>query len=245
MRIIDSHCHPQFPQYDEDRDLVVRAALSEGVGMICVGTDLQSSEAAIQLAEKYEGIWASVGLHPNDVGSEFSIRAFEDLARSSKKVVAIGEIGLDYYRTSNKEGQRKAFEAQLELAHLLALPVIVHCRDAHSDMRQIIEAPGVIHSFTGTKEEAQSYAEKGLFLGFNGILTFTDQYDAAALAAGLGHILLETDSPYLAPAPYRGKRNVPNNVTLIAEKLSRIYKEDVLTIIKHTKANTVNLFNIH
>src|SRR3989344_7758644 len=137
-RIIDSHCHPQFPQYDADRDEVVHRALDAGVQMICVGTDLEMSQKAVELAERFEGVWASVGLHPNDnldETTDFSL--YQSLARHPK-VVAIGEIGLDYYRTTEpiqKELQRSRFKQQLEFAHK---PIIIHCRDAHDDMQKLL-----------------------------------------------------------------------------------------------------------
>src|SRR4030042_2015884 len=149
MRLIDSHCHPQFPQYDPDRDEVIRSALKEGVGMVCVGTDYDTSEKAIQIAEKYEGVWASVGRHPNERDEGHSISKYERLATSSTRVVAIGEIGLDYHGGADKGRQREGFIEQRALAQRLGLPMIIHCRDATTDMRGVLSPParGVIHHF--------------------------------------------------------------------------------------------------
>ena len=149
--VIDTHCHVQFPQYDHDRAEVIRRALDAGIGMICVGTDLEMSRRAVELADRYEGIWASVGLHPNDNLTEhYNQSLYRDLT-AHPKVIAIGEIGLDYYRTTEphlREIQKERFKEQLSLSDK---PLIIHCRDAHDDMIEILHAThmrGVIHSFT-------------------------------------------------------------------------------------------------
>ena len=154
--VIDTHCHPQFPQYDADRDEVIGRAQKRGIGMVCVGTDVATSAQAVALAEHYEGLYASVGLHPNDnLGEVYVATEYEKLV-SHPRVVAVGEIGLDYFRTTDdslKEKQRSRFDSQLGLAERVQKPVIIHCRDAHEDMVSIIhtkEIQGVIHSFNGT-----------------------------------------------------------------------------------------------
>ena len=237
------------PAIDQDRDAVVQHALESGVGMVCVGTDLKTSEQAVTLAERYEGVWASVGLHPNDdLNEQYDEVAYERLAASSGKVIAIGEIGLDYYRTTEKRAfQRERFLKQLDLAKRLTLPVIIHCRDAHEDMAEILkdkEVRGVVHSFTGTAQQAAAYADMGLFVGFNGIVTFTDQYNEAVRTVPLDRLLLETDSPFLSPAPYRGKRNEPVRVLEVAKRVSAIKMVDEETLLKASNSNTYRLFNI-
>src|SRR3989344_1091452 len=194
--IIDSHCHPQFPQYDEDRDVMIQRALDAGIKMICIGIDLESSRAGIELAQKYEGMWATVGVHPNDNPTEvFDETIYKELL-AMPKVVAMGEIGLDYYRTTEeveRQAQRERFEKQLAFAVKSNVPVVLHARDAskgslglvHRDMLSIIknwkleiknsalqERSGVAHSFTGSTDEANMYLDLGFYLGFNGIITF-------------------------------------------------------------------------
>ena len=251
MNMIDSHCHPQLSQYDEDRDFVVQRALSGGIGMICVGTDLVSSRTAIQLAEKYEGVWASVGLHPNDNLDElYDDGAYERLASSSAKVIAIGEVGLDYFRTTNataRSVQKERFEKQLELAERLHLPLIIHCRDAHEDMATILgsrQNRGVIHSFTGTPDEVDRYVSLGLHIGINGIATFTDQYNESIQAIPEDRILAETDAPFLAPVPHRGTRNEPIYVLEVVRRLADIRGQPYETLIRQLEYNTRMLFDI-
>jgi len=258
MIFIDSHCHPQSPQYDEDRDKMINRTLNEGVSMVCVGTDFEMSEKAIRLAREHDGIWASVGLHPNDnLGEKFDKDKYRNLLLQ-EKVVAMGEVGLDYYRTEEEKDQKiqkKRFEEQLELAKEIKKPVIFHCRDArigsvgkaHKDMFEILESAGfniggVMHSFTGTKEEAKKYLDLGLYLGFNGIITFSKQYDELIKSLPLGSILIETDAPYLTPEPHRGKRNEPSYAKLIAQKISELREVSIEEIAQKTTENTKRLF---
>lgn len=260
MYFIDSHCHPQLSQYDNDREEMISRTLKEGVFMICVGTDLKMSEEAISLAREYEGIWASVGLHPNDnLGEKFDKAEYRKLLLQ-EKVVAMGEIGLDYYRTEGAEDQKiqkQRFEEQLELAKETGKPVIFHCRDArigsigvvHKDMFEILKNAGfnlggVMHSFTGTKEEAKKYLDLGLYLGFNGIITFSKQYDELIKYLPLEKILIETDAPYLTPEPHRGKRNEPAYVKFVAQKIAELRGVFVEEITQKTTENTKKLFSL-
>ena len=261
MSIFDSHCHPQFPQYDNDREEMIKRARDAGVFMICIGTDLETSKQGIELAQKTEGMWASVGLHPNDnLDEKFNPEEYEDLLRQDK-VVAMGEIGLDYYRTtedSAKKFQRERFEQQLDVAKRVNVPVIIHSRDAgkgsvgivHGDLLSILKNNlpsrlGVAHSFTGTLEEAKKYLECGFSLGFNGILTFARQYDDVVRYAPLGRILLETDAPFLAPEPYRGKRNESAYIIEVAKKLAELKNISLEKVIEKTTENCKNLFNLN
>ncbi len=252
IKLIDTHCHPQMPQYDADRDVVIERARSAGVGMICVGVDFESSRQAIALAEQYAGLWASVGLHPNDnLDESYDQAAYETLALHPK-VIAIGEVGLDYYRTTEpekQEFQKERFLEQIALAQHTNLPLIIHCRDAHDDMLEILlgrELPkgGVIHSFTGTVTQARAYINRGFFIGLNGIITFSSMYAEMVRSIPADWILLETDAPYLAPQPHRGKRNEPmyitETVTAIAN-LKRISKEGLALL---TSTNAKRLFSI-
>lgn len=268
LRVFDSHCHLQFTQYDKDRDEIIRRALDAGVSMICVGTDLEMSKKGIELAEKHEGIWATVGLHPNDIEKATSDQwlVISDLL-SESKVVAVGEVGLDYYRTTEPEKQKKQkeiFEQFLDLSAKCDKPVILHSRDAgkgsigkvHGDMVEIllkksdlfhdrsINQIGVMHSFTGTEEDAKKYLEMGFYLGFNGILTFTSQYDEVVKYVPLDRILLETDAPFLAPEPYRGTRNEPIYVIEVAKKVAELKNEKLEKVIEQTTENCKNLFKL-
>lgn len=256
--IFDSHCHPQFPHFDQDRDEMIKRTLKEGVFMICVGTDLETSKKAIELAHKYEGVWATIGLHPNDnLNKEFNPSIYEELL-NQEKVVGFGEIGLDYYRTEKTEDQKfqkERFGKQLELAVKIDKPLILHCRDAktgssdkaHSDLINYLENKnlrGVIHSFTGTIAEAEKYLNLGFYLGFNGIITFANQYDELIKQVPLGKILLETDAPYLAPLPFRGQQNEPLYVKYVAEKIAQLKSIDYNQVAEKTFKNTQKLFSI-
>src|SRR5258708_1702808 len=232
MKIFDSHCHPQYPQY-EDREEMLARAKAAGVQMICIGTDLETSRQGVELAQAHDGIWATVGLHPNDnVNEVFNPEDYRKLLKQ-EKVIALGEIGLDYYRTQGEEAQQKQkdrFIQQLKLAYEENLPVALHCRDgksgstgqAYPDMIQILKDNphhgGVVHSCTASLEEAKQFLDLGFYLGFNGIITFARTYDDVVRATPLDRILLETDAPFLTPEPYRGQRNEPAFAIEFAKK---------------------------
>jgi len=270
--IFDSHCHPQFPQYDKDREEVFKRTLEQGVFMICVGTDLETSKQGIELAQAYENIWAAVGIHPNDSEvlniTNNVLREFENLL-NNKKVVAVGEVGVDYYRTTDinkQEKQREIFGKFIELACKHKKPLIIHVRDAgkgstgkiHLDMVSILKQynfyhdremdyiprTGVMHSFTGSTDDAKKYLDLGFYLGFNGIITFARQYDEVIKYTPLENILLETDAPYLTPEPYRGQRNEPTYVIEVAKKIAELKNEPLEKVIEITTKNCQNLFNI-
>lgn len=260
MKIIDSHCHLQYPKYENDREEVILKTLDASIQMICVGTDFQTSNAGIEIAQKYEGVWASVGLHPNDnLNENFDSSEYEKLLKMPK-VVAMGEIGLDYYRTVELEAQKiqkNRFEIQLDLAVRTNMPVILHSRDSgkgstglvHPDMISILKNNlppklGVAHSFTGTIEEAKTYLDLGFYLGFNGIITFARQYDEVVKYVPLEGILLETDAPFLAPEPYRGQRNEPSYIIEVAKILAELKGESIEKIAQQTTENSKRLFNI-
>ncbi|HEY4474438.1 MAG TPA: TatD family hydrolase [Candidatus Paceibacterota bacterium] len=255
--IFDSHCHPQMAQYDKDREDVISQALKEGVSMICVGTDLETSRQGIELAQKYENIWASVGLHPNDISEYFDISIYQSILENPK-VVAVGEVGLDYYRTPElrkQEKQKEVFGQFINLALKHDKPLILHCRDskagsiglAYKDMAEIIgnsALHGVVHSFTGSIEDVKKYLELGFHLGFNGIITFARQYDEMVREVPLNRILLETDAPFLTPEPYRGKRNEPAYVVEVAKKIAELKNEPYEKIVGQTTGNCKKLFGL-
>jgi TatD DNase family protein len=210
--------------------------------MVCVGTNLANSRHATELSERYEGLYASVGIHPSESG-DIPL----ELAKHSK-VVAIGEIGLDYYHAGNKTHQKELFERQLKLASEINKPVIIHCRDAHDDMLCILKAEnissGVIHSFNGTSEQARAYLELGLFVGLNAIVTFSDQYKDMIRVLPIERILLETDAPYLAPAPYRGRRNEPLYIEAAGNQIAEILGITPSELFSATTKNAERLFGI-
>lgn len=233
-------------------------AFSKKINLICVGTDLETSKRAIELAHSHQRIWATVGLHPNDnLGEEFNSDIYEKLLKM-EKVVAMGEIGLDYYRTTeekDKQFQRDRFEKQVALAVKVGKPVIIHSRDAgkgsmgivHKDLLEILkknlpDRGGVVHSFTGSVEEAQKYMDLGFYIGFNCIVTFSEQYDELVKFVPLDKILIETDAPFLAPE--RGKRNEPVYVTEVAKKISQLKGVPYDEVLKQTTNNCRQLFNI-
>lgn len=239
---------------------MIKRARDAGVFMICVGTDLESSKKGIELAQKTEGMWASVGSHPNDnLDEEFNPKEYEELLKQDK-VVAMGEIGLDYYRTtedSAKKFQRERFEQQLDVARKVDVPIIIHSRDAgkgsvgivHKDLISILKNNlpsrlGVAHSFTGTLDEAKKYLNLGFYLGFNGIITFARQYDEVVKYAPLEQILLETDAPYLAPEPYRGQRNESIYIIEVAKKLADLKSLSLEEVVGQTTQNCNKLFRL-
>lgn len=236
---------------------MLKRNLSVGTKMIAVGTDFEMSVKAIELAQKYENIWAAVGLHPNDnLHEELDLEKYRVLL-NEPKVVAIGEIGLDYYRTTGDEmiaKQKDRFIKFLELARETDKSLIVHCRDAYTDMLEMLSSAetlfgaatlkGVVHSFTSTWKMAQKFIEQGFLIGLNGIVTFTDQHNELIKNIPLDKLLLETDAPYLAPVPHRGKRNESIYLNFIAEKIAKIKGESVKKIAEETSKNTKKLFEL-
>src|SRR3989344_8786578 len=241
--VFDTHCHPQFPQYKNDREEVIKRALDGRVFMIAVGTDLESSKKGIELAQKNNGIWVTVGLHPNDTNEFYDTMIYHKML-SEPKVVAIGEVGLDYYRTPEPEKQKKqkeVFEQFIDLAQKTKKPMVLHFRDSpkgssgrvHKDALEILpqNIVGVSHSFTGNLDEAKEYINRGMYLGFNGIITFARQYDEVLKYVPLENILLETDAPYLTPEPYRGQRNEPVFVKEVAKKVAELKNVSIDEVI--------------
>jgi TatD DNase family protein len=263
MKYIDAHCHLQFAQYDEDRDALARQMREEGITGITVGCDLDSSKKAVALAEKYEHIYASVGLHPNHESDEwYEKEQYRQLA-SSAKVVAIGECGLDYYRTTEindeiKKKQKRIFKEQIELAAELDKPLIIHSRptkgtqDAYQDVIALLseakqahpQLRGDIHFFVGGIDEAQAFIELGFTLSFTAVITFARDYDAVIKAIPLRSILSETDAPYVAPLARRGQRNDSLSVKDVAEKIAEVRNEDREIVRTALAANAQKLFSL-
>lgn len=227
----DSHSHMDDRRFDADRDGIMDDLKSHGVGLLMnVGCDLPSSERSVALAERYSFVYAAVGSHPDDADHVDGrlLDRYRALA-GHEKVRAIGEIGLDYhYEDVPRTQQIIAFEQQLELAEALKLPVIVHEREAHGDAMEIVrrhpDVRGVFHCFSGSKELALWLVERGWYIGFTGVVTFKNARRAveAVQALPLDRILIETDCPYMAPEPYRGRRNDSRYVPLVAAKIAEL-----------------------
>jgi TatD DNase family protein len=251
--LIDTHCHLDFSQFDSDREKVIQRAIKNKVNLIItIGTNLYSSQKAIELAEKFAVIYAAIGIHPNDCIrlEEDDFNQIKELS-SHNKVVALGEIGLDYYRMNIPiKKQQDIFRIQLQLAHSLKLPVIIHNRDAHDDIYKILmeenaaETSGVLHSFTGDVSFLESILALSFYVSFTGSVTFKNSnYENILAKVPLERLLLETDSPFLTPVPFRGKRNEPAYIRYIAEKIAQIKKISVGELAKVTSENAKRLFS--
>lgn len=258
----DTHCHLDFKSFDADRSQVIDRARQAGVQRILnPGIDLASSQKALELARSEPGIFAAVGVHPNEAGAwqADSLAHLRRLAGDSR-VVAIGEIGLDYYRDRcPAERQKRIFREQLTLAAELQLPVVVHNRQATADLLELLsewraalvssgsplaERPGVLHSFSEEQSPAHLAISMGFFIGFSGPVTFRNAPDLQGVAAGLplSRLLIETDAPFLAPHPHRGKRNEPAFVRLVAEKIAELHGVPLEAVARITTANATRLF---
>lgn len=285
--IIDTHCHVHFNAYKQDMDEVIKHALAVGVFMITVGTQQDTSRRAVEVAEKYDGVWATIGLHPSHTSEqsfedddetptstiktrseEFDPAFYRELAQN-KKVVAIGECGLDYYHLPEnilveeaKKKQKIALCAQLDLADELGLPVIIHSREAHTDQMEILREyiaagkltrRGVAHCFTGTLEEANDYINLGFLISVTGIIAFSPRKSDGSISPlqkiiqqiSLESVMVETDAPYLAPPPYRGKRNEPAYVIEVAKKLAELHGKSLEEVIEATNNNAKRFFGIY
>ncbi len=252
--LVDSHCHLDFDAFDGELDQVVENARNAGVGMmITICTRLSAFDQVLAVAERYDHIYCSVGVHPHEAMAE-GVRAPDRLVElaAHPKVVGIGETGLDYYYDhSPREAQQVSFRAHIEAAQRTGLPLIIHTRDADDDMQRMLaaadaEAPfsGVLHCFSSSRALAEAAVGQGLFVSFSGILTFkkADELREIAGVLPLPQILVETDSPYLAPVPNRGKRNEPSYVAHTAAKLAEIRQVGSAEIASMTTDNFFNLF---
>ena len=252
--LIDTHAHLNFPDYQDTAiaEILERAEKADVKRVINVGTNLATSLQSIKLAAEYPNIFASAGIHPQDAHelNENDIQTIYELARDNNKVVAIGEIGLDYFKAENSpEEQKSVFRSMLKIAKELELPYIVHNRDAAIDVLRIIKEAdypnGVMHCFGGDLALAEEVLALGLKISFTGILTFKNAVavQAAAKAIPLSRIMLETDAPFLAPMPYRGQRNEPAYIQYIAQKLAEIKDLELSAIKETTSANAFSFFS--
>ena len=280
--LFDVHTHTQFAAYAEDKDAVIRRALDAGVWMVNVGTQRDTSEASVETAHQYmEGVYASVGLHPvhtersyhdaqeldisdkqqatgdkgfTSRGEEFDFEYYKKLAQDPK-VVAIGECGLDYYRSTNQESrikQERAFRAQIELAQEVKKPLMIHCRNAFADLITALNAKrstlnahsGVIHFFAGTVDDARALLDLGFSFSFGGVITFARDYDEVVRYIPIERIVLETDAPYITPVPHRGRRNEPAYIVETARKLAELKTLSYETTAQMTTENARKIFDI-
>lgn len=283
--LIDTHAHINFDDYKDDSDETIRRALDNDTWMILVGSEYKTSNRALNYANKYEkGVYAAVGLHPiylqenlvtsdtsksdeyetNLKSEEFDYGSYEKLAKF-EKVVAIGEIGLDYYhldpaknQNDLKKKQQEVFAAQIFLARNLDLPVIIHCRQAHDDLLEMLQdfkkeyghllptnRPwGVLHCFSGNEDLAWKYFNLGLIISFTGLITFSRNWDDLIRKTPLDRMMIETDSPYMTPEPYRGQRNEPLLVQYVAQKIADIKGIKMEKVAEKTTATARNLFRI-
>lgn len=263
MSYTDTHCHLDFDRFDEDREAVIQRAIKQGLARIMApGIDLASSRAVAALAQKEEIVYAAVGVHPN-YGSGWDASILDQLSElaDQPKVLAIGEIGLDYYWDDTpKPLQHKIFRQQLELAAEKNLPVIVHNREAHEDVFEILlawqqdlvaknaplaEKPGVLHSYSGNIIQAEKLLDAGFYLGITGPVTFKNAQDMQVVATQVPEtrLLIETDAPFLTPHPNRGKRNEPAYVVYVAEKIATLRGISPKAVGEFTSRNAKILFD--
>ncbi|MCH9770521.1 MAG: TatD family hydrolase [Gammaproteobacteria bacterium] len=254
--IIDSHCHLQMLDQEKLGDLstILKAAKQADVEhILCVGVDLTHAHQAVEIAEQYPHVSASIGLHPSEkLANEPDEAAYLELAKHPK-VIAIGETGLDYhYNDSGLENMRERFRRQIRVAKQVKKPLIIHSRDAREDTIKILqeesasEVKGVMHCFTESWEMAEQAMALGFYVSFSGIVTFKNAKNVQEVAkkVPLERMLIETDAPYLTPDPYRGKPNGPQYVRLVAEKIAELKNCDYAEVAKHTTQNFYNLFNL-
>ncbi|TSC68906.1 MAG: TatD DNase family protein [Parcubacteria group bacterium Gr01-1014_66] len=276
--LFDVHTHTHFAAFADDTDAVIRRALEAGVWIVNVGTQRDTSAGAIETAHQYqEGVYATIGLHPvhtaksyhdaEELGSTAGAKGFTSRGEEfdhdyyfklgqNKKVVAIGECGLDYYRLveDSKSKQKIAFEQQIELAKELGKPLMIHCRNAFGDLIPLLKAesrklkagasPGVVHFFSGTKEDARNLLDLGFSFSFGGVITFARDYDEVTRYIPIERMLLETDAPYITPVPYRGKRNEPIYIIEVAKKLAEIKELAFEMVAQKTTEHARKVFGV-
>jgi TatD DNase family protein len=258
--LIDSHAHIDLPEFNKDRDQVMARAREQGVrAVINVGVDAESSRKSLVMAKKYDDVFVAVGCHPHEASrmKEGDLESLAELSKDSR-VVAIGEIGLDFYRNlSPRPSQLAAFQKQLDLAVELGLPVVVHCRQAHKEVYDILSAwvkanpadnnrRGVIHCFSGNVDMARRYIELGFYISLAGSVTYPSAGELVEVAreVPLDRLLLETDCPFLAPQAYRGKRNEPAYMVSTAEKVAEVRQAPMEVVAEAAVRNTIALFRL-
>lgn len=276
MKLIDTHAHLNFSAFKDDADIVIKKTLDSDMIVINVGSQYSTSLRAVEYTQKYEGLYAAVGLHPIHIerkefqykdseeleeveisgnGEEFNFEKYLELAKNPK-VVAIGEMGLDYHHFSQEDNipeliskQKKVLLKGIELVNKVGKPIMIHCWDAYNDLYEIlknnpVKKSGVIHSFVGGYKTAQKFIELGYKIGLNGIITYGISYDRLIKELDLENILLETDCPYLAPVPKKSERNEPLYVQYVAEKIAKIKEISIEEVAETTTKNAIKLFRL-
>jgi TatD DNase family protein len=254
--LFDSHAHLNDERFDEDRDELIKSLREKNVDLVVnPGADIETSKSAVELSNKYDFIYAAVGVHPHDVSEldDSAIKTLREMATKNNKVVAIGEIGLDYYYDhSPREAQKEWFKKQILLANELKLPIIIHDRDAHADTFDIIkeyksdEIGCVLHCYSGSVELAREYIKMGCYISIPGTVTFKNSRKVREVAREipLNKLFIETDSPYMAPEPHRGKRNDPSLVAFVADKIAQEKGISYEEVCEKTKENAKIFFGI-
>lgn len=255
-KLFDIHSHLNFSEFDNDREEIIKKMKAEGIFTIVVGTDRETSKSAIELAESAtadDNLFASVGMHPTDKEKEeFDINYYRELA-THPKVVAIGECGIDLFRRDKSDVERQAniFKEHIELALEVDKPLMIHCRDGHDEVLEILndytskygaKLRGNIHFFSGNLDIAQKYFDIGFSISFSGVVTFSRDYDEVIRNAPLERMMIETDSPYVAPVPYRGKRNEPMYVKEVAKRVAEIKGISYEKVTQITTENALRMF---
>lgn len=252
MNIFDAHCHYDDDWFDKDRETLLASLPQKGVcGVLTNATDLDNVKTVLELCDKYPFVYGTAGIHPECLEAPLPENYIEQIAKlcQNKKIVAIGEIGLDYYWDIPKEKQLPVVKAQLELARELDIPVVFHDRDAHADTMELLRyyrPKGLLHCYSGSAEMLKEVIKLGLSISLGGVVTFKNARVPieVAKAVPLDRLLLETDAPYLAPVPYRGKRNDSSLIAYTAEKIAELKDIPTQQLIDITTQNTKNLFGI-
>ena len=249
MTLIDTHAHIYYEDYAECLDEIIQSAAENGVDkIITVGVDLHSSEECVKLAEKYSSVFATCGYHPHEASKAAKGYLYElEQFYKHPKVVAVGEIGLDYhYNFSDPKVQNRVFREQLEMAKALELPAVVHCRESDDDIlngiQEVSGSFGVIHCFASNVEFAHAILDAGFHISFTGMITFVKDLEEVVREAPLDKMMVETDSPYLSPKPHRGKQNQPANVLYVAEKIAELKEIELEKVAESTTQTALNLF---
>jgi len=253
--LIDSHCHLYYEPFISNMQATLNDAKKNKIDfLLTISVDLNTALINIDLANSYPEIYCSVGIHPNNVSKNKieNIEIIKSLYTKSNKIIAVGEIGLDFYRNKNQEEQLVFFKKQIEIASELGLPIIIHTRDSENETLRIIKEnynknKFLIHCFSGSLDFAKSLLDFGCFISLSGIVTFQNAHNVQEVAKyiPLDKLLIETDSPYLSPEPYRGKTNCPKNVFLVAKKIAEIKNTSIENISEHTSTNFFKFFNLN
>ncbi len=247
----DTHCHLSKEDYENIDEVVKRAKENKIDRLIICGCDTKGIKEAVEIANKYENVFLEIGYHPSEANivTEEEIENLEELIKTNKKVVAVGEIGLDYHwDKDNKDKQKKLFRRMIDISKKYKLPVVIHSRDAFQDTYDILKeekVTGDIHCFSGSLENAKRYIDLGFVLGIGGVVTFKNtNLKETIKEISLDKIILETDSPYLSPEPFRGKQNEPKNVLYVAETIANLKEITLEELSKTTENNIKRVFNI-